>query len=183
MTQQCRMVTWGEAEVADDTRANELGLNHPVHEQRIEAEIPKTKRTSKTVPIMKTMIAAKIDTIERSNMIAAGVQKIPRARVGPGKIMRRRTSVRLWCTTRKSMDKTIRDGGEHHPVEEWGNHRGGSAICCSPSRNTGGNMTDAGSVMGRISHIKTIIRRARSTRRPRKLISKPTPRRCPERSV
>ena len=35
-------------------------------------------------------------------------------------------------------------------MEEWGNRRPGSAIRLSPSRNTRGNMTDAGSVMGRI---------------------------------
>ena len=50
-------------------------------------------------------------------------------------------------------------------------------------KDTGGTMTDAGSVMGRISCTNTIIRRARSTRRTRRLISKPTPRRCPKRSV
>ena len=60
---------------------------------------------------------------------------------------------------------------------------GGLAIRRSPSRNTSENMTDARSVMGRISHTNTIIRRARSTRRTRRPISKPTLRRCPKRSV
>ena len=68
-------------------------------------------------------------------------------------------------------------------MEELGNPRGGSAIHRSPSRNTGEKLTDAGSVIGRISHTNTIIRRARFTGRTKRFFSKSIPRECPKRSV
>ena len=40
---------------------------------------------------------------------------------------------------------------------EWGNLRRGLTTICSPPRNTGGNMMDAGSVVGGNSHTNTIM--------------------------
>ena len=80
-TQQCQMGAWVKAEVADDTHGNEPGFNHPVCDRSKEAQRQEQSGKLKTVTIMGTMIAAKIDIIKRLKTIAAAVWKMLGARV------------------------------------------------------------------------------------------------------